>query len=88
MKISNKVYDVLKYIAQIILPALGTAYAGMAAIWGWPASNKVVATVVIIDTFLGIALGISTQEYLSDLQKELRDPQKPPDGNDAAAKQD
>ena len=61
--LSNKVYDVLKFLAQIGLPALGTLYFALAGIWGLPAAEQVVGTIVAIDTFLGVLLGISTSAY-------------------------
>lgn len=63
MKMSNTVYDVLKWIAQILLPALGTLYAALAATWGLPYADQVVGTILAIDTFLGVLLGISTASY-------------------------
>ena len=60
---SNKVYDVLKYIALIFLPALGTLYFGLAQIWGLPYGEQIVGTITVIDTFLGALLGISTKMY-------------------------
>jgi len=60
---SNKVYDILKYIAQIILPALATLYFALAGIWGFPYGEEVVGTITAIDTFLGVLLGISTANY-------------------------
>lgn len=63
MKISNKVYDILVWIAQIVLPALGTLYAGLATIWGVPYGEQVIGTIVIVDTFLGTILKISSTQY-------------------------
>lgn len=60
---SNKVYDVLKYIAQIVLPALATLYFGLASIWDLPYGEEVVGTITAIDTFLGVLLGISSASY-------------------------
>ena len=60
---SNKVYDVLKWIAQIFLPALGTLYFALAGIWDFPYAEAIVGTITAIDTFLGIILGISTIQY-------------------------
>ena len=60
---SNKVYDILKYIAQIILPALGTLYFALAGIWHFPYGEEIVGTITAIDTFLGVVLGISTYNY-------------------------
>lgn len=59
----DKVYDVLKAIAMIILPALGTLYFALAGIWGWPYAEQIVGTITAIDTFLGVILGISTMQY-------------------------
>lgn len=63
MKISNKVYDILKYIAQICLPALGTLYFALASIWGLPYGEQIVGTITAIDCFLGALLRISTSAY-------------------------
>lgn len=63
MKMSNKVYDVLKYIALILLPALGTLYFALAKIWGFPYAAEVVGTISAIDAFLGALLKISTDNY-------------------------
>lgn len=59
----NKTYDVLKWIAQILLPALGALYFGLAQIWGLPYAEQIVGTITVIDTFLGVILGISTANY-------------------------
>ena len=61
--VSNKVYDVLKWIALIALPALGTLYFALAGIWGFPYGEQVVGTITAIDTFLGALLGISSAMY-------------------------
>ncbi len=63
MKISNKTYDVMKWIAQYLLPALGTLYFALAGIWGFPYGEEVVGTITALDTFLGVILGISTVQY-------------------------
>lgn len=60
---SNKLYDILKWIAQILLPALGTLYFALASIWGFPYAEQVVGTITAVDTFLGVLLGISTKRY-------------------------
>lgn len=60
---SDKVYDVLKYIAQIVLPALATLYFALSGIWGLPYGEQVEGTIIAIDTFLGIILGISSLNY-------------------------
>lgn len=63
MNMSNKVYDVLKFIAQIVLPALGTLYFALAGIWGFPYGEEIVGTVTAVDAFLGAILGLSTAQY-------------------------
>ena len=60
---SNKVYDILKWIAQFLLPAIGTLYFALAGIWGFPYGEQVVGTITAVDTFLGVVLGISTARY-------------------------
>ena len=63
MKIPSPVYDVLKWIVMIVLPALSTAYVGLAAIWQWPMADEVAKTCSVVCVLLGALLGISTGEY-------------------------
>ena len=65
---SNKVYDVLKYIALIVLPALGTFYFAIAKIWGFPYASEIVGTISAVDALLGALLKISTDNYNQELQ--------------------
>ena len=60
---SDKVYDVLKWIALILLPAAGTLYFALAGIWGFPYAEEIVGTITAVDTFLGVVLGISSAKY-------------------------
>ena len=66
---SNKVYDVLKWIAMYLLPALGTLYFALSGIWGLPYGEQIVGTITAIDTFLGVVLGISTAQYNKRVDK-------------------
>ncbi len=63
MKISNKLYDILKWLVIIVLPALATLYAALAAVWAWPNPDQVVTTITAVDTFLGAVLCISSATY-------------------------
>ena len=63
VKLNDKIYDVLKWIALICLPALGVAYSALAGVWGWPYADEVARTVNAICVLLGALLGISTAEY-------------------------
>lgn len=63
MKMTNKVYDILKWIAQYFLPAIGTLYFALAGIWGLPYGEQIVGTITAVDTFLGVLLGISSTQY-------------------------
>lgn len=60
---SNQVYDILKWIAQYLLPAAGTLYFALAGIWGFPYGEEIVGTITAVDTFLGVLLGISSVQY-------------------------
>lgn len=61
--LSDKTYDIVKIIAQIWLPALGSLYFALAGIWGFPYGEQIVGTIMAIDTFLGALLGISSIQY-------------------------
>ncbi len=63
MQLSNKLYDALKWSAQIALPALATFYFALASVWNLPYSEEVVGTIVALDTLIGALLGISTMQY-------------------------
>ena len=63
MKMDDKVYNILKYIAQIALPALGAFYFALSQIWGLPYGEQIVGTIAALDTLLGVLLGISTYNY-------------------------
>ena len=63
MKLKNSTYDLLKYIAQIVLPAIATLYFALAQIWSLPYGEQIVGTITAIDAFLGALLGISTMKY-------------------------
>lgn len=63
MVLNDKVYDVLKWIALYLLPALGTLYFALAGIWNFPYGEEIVGTITAIDTFLGVLLGISSANY-------------------------
>lgn len=63
MKISNKTYDALKWVAQYLLPGIGTLYFALAGIWGLPYGEEIVGTITAVDAFLGLILGISSAQY-------------------------
>ena len=60
---SNKVYNVLKWVAMIVLPALATFYLGLSNVWGLPFGEEISTTITLVDTFLGAVLIISTSQY-------------------------
>lgn len=63
MKMNDKVYNILKWIAQLLLPAIGTLYFALAGIWGFPYAEEIVGTITAVDTFLGVVLGLSSMTY-------------------------
>ena len=63
IQLNDRVYDVLKWVCLIVLPACGTFYVAVADIWGLPHTREVTATIVAVETFLGALLGISTAQY-------------------------
>lgn len=60
---SNKLYDILKFITQVVIPALGSLYFALAQIWGLPSGAEVVGTLTVVDTFLGVLLHLNSQVY-------------------------
>lgn len=69
MIFSNKTYDILKWAAMYLIPAAGTLYFALANIWGLPYGEEVVGTLTAVDAFLGVLLGISTNQYNKNLSK-------------------
>lgn len=63
MKLSNKVYDIMKWIVTIVLPGIATLYFTLSGVWGFPYGEQIVGTIVAIDTFLGCLIGVSTAQY-------------------------
>jgi hypothetical protein len=59
MKLSNNLYDALKFLAQYVLPALGTLYFALSQIWGLPYADKIVGTILALDVFLGVIVSLS-----------------------------
>lgn len=66
---NDKIYDAMKTVAQIWLPALATLYFALANIWGLPYAEEIVGTITAIDTFLGVVLGITTKAYHNNLKQ-------------------
>lgn len=63
MKLNDKVYDFLKWVAQLLLPATATLYFALSSIWGLPYGEEIVGTITAVDAFLGVILGISSLRY-------------------------
>ena len=63
MILNNKIYDALKWIVMVVIPALTTAYVGLSGVWGWPYAEEVAKTSAVVCTLLGALLGISTAQY-------------------------
>ena len=68
---SNKAYDVLKWLVMIAIPALTTAYVGLSTIWGFPYADEVAKTSAVVCTLLGALLGISTAQYNRSIPPDL-----------------
>lgn len=66
MRMKNEVYDVLKYVALVILPALGTLYFALSGIWGLPYGEQIVGTITAVDAFLGAVLKLSSDSYYGE----------------------
>lgn len=63
MKLPNKVYDILKWITLVVIPALSTAYVGLSSVWGFPFADEVAKTACVVCTLIGALIGISTAQY-------------------------
>lgn len=63
IKLSDNLYNILKWCTMVLIPALTTAYVGLSAIWGWAYAPEIAKTSAVVCTLLGALLGISTAEY-------------------------
>lgn len=66
---SDKVYNVLKWITMIVLPACGTFYFAIASIWNLPYAEQIVGTIAAVTTLLGALIGISTSNYNKKMEQ-------------------
>jgi len=66
MKLPNKVYDRLKFLCTILLPAIGTLYVALARIWDLPLAEEIVGTLSACAVFIGAIIGISSYQYNKD----------------------
>lgn len=73
MILPDKIYDTLKWIVQIALPACATLYFALAGIWGFPYGEQVVGTIAAITTFLGVCLGVSSYKYNNPSETKIVD---------------
>lgn len=64
---TNKVYDILKWISIIVLPAISTFIVVISKIWGWGDLGSLIAqTITAVAVLLGTILGISNYKYTHD----------------------
>ena len=63
MILPDRIYDLMKWLTLVVIPALTTAYVGLSGVWGWPYAEEVAKTSAVICTLLGALLGISTAKY-------------------------
>lgn len=73
MKMSNKLYDVLKYVAMIVLPGIATFYATIGGIWNLPYTEGIVGTITAVDCLLGSLVGVSSYNYNKEDHNDLQD---------------
>lgn len=67
LKFDDKVYDALKWLCLIALPALSVLYSALAGVWGWPFAQEVSTTINAVVAFVGALIGISTANYKREL---------------------
>lgn len=63
MILNNKIYDVLKWLVTLVLPAAATLYFALSQIWGLPYGEEVVGTITAVTAFLGVVIGVSSHNY-------------------------
>ena len=71
MRFENHVFDVLRWIVMVVIPAATTAYVGLAGIWGWPYATEIAKTSTVVCALLGALLGISNLQYKLDNKDKI-----------------
>ena len=66
MRLPDKLYDVLKWLCSLFIPALVSLYVACAAIWGWPYAAEIAKTAAAVCTFIGALIGVSSVQYYKD----------------------
>lgn len=69
---NSKVYDVLKEVALVVLPAISVLYLALAGIWKLPYGQEVSGTIMALDTFLGAVLHVSSKQYNKEKEEDLK----------------
>lgn len=69
MFLNNKLYNILKWVGQVVLPGTAVLYSAISVIWGFPYTEEIVGTILAVDVFVGAILGISNMQYQAKLQK-------------------
>lgn len=70
MKLPNSVYDYLKFLCTVFIPAFSSLYFGLSQIWGFPYGEEVTGTLAVIATFIGALIGISSINYYKEDDEE------------------
>ncbi len=70
IKMKSELFDCLKWMVMVVIPASITAYVGLASIWGWPFADEIAKTGTVLCAFLGAILGISNMQYKADQNRE------------------
>ena len=73
MRISNELYDLLRAIADLLLPALGALYFGLAGIWNFPYGEEIVGSITLVVAFIDIVLRILKGKYDKEASDEPKD---------------
>lgn len=74
MKLPDNVYNILKWVCLIALPAISTLYWSLSTIWAWPYAEQITGTIAAVGTFLGVIIGISTRTYYEDFPEQTPTP--------------
>lgn len=68
MKINNGLYDILKWLVLIVIPALTTLYVVLDKCFGWGYAEIVTTISAAVCACVGSIIGISTAQYNKELK--------------------
>ncbi len=69
MKLTNKQYDIIKFILFTVVPALTTLIGGLGMLYEFDVT-QIVTLIGLVSAFVGAVTGLSSSQYNKDNEDE------------------